>query len=295
MNLKELKAAIDAWVKSFEAEIEKLEARLKTRVIALQKKLLDELQKISEWLQFEDGVIVNSVENMDQLAKLEPLMNKFEKDWISAELKKFAQDILSVGDMTASYYELTGVAIEVENISTQIRSIIGIDSAGELLAGGYLDRLGKTAEVRQAIRDYVLRSIVSQVSLSEFKKGLEGLIVGNKDIEGALLRYWRQFAFDTFNTVHEIANKTVADQAGLKHFIFQGSVIDTTRRFCEERAGKVFSTDETETWKDDPNLVDKKTKDSYKPLLERGRYNCRHFITYISEALAISLRPDLKK
>ena len=54
----------------------------------------------------------------------------------------------------------------------------------------------------------------------------------------------------------------------------------------EKRAGKVFSTEETKTWKNDPDLVEPKTKDTYSPLIERGRYNCRHWIDYISQETA---------
>ena len=42
-------------------------------------------------------------------------------------------------------------------------------------------------------------------------------------------------------------------------------------------------------------VIDKKTKDAYNPIIERGRYNCRHFINWITKELAEQLRPDLKK
>jgi len=33
----------------------------------------------------------------------------------------------------------------------------------------------------------------------------------------------------------------------------------------------------------------------YDPLVDRGGYNCRHQLSFISDELAFKLRPDLKK
>jgi hypothetical protein len=79
---------------------------------------------------------------------------------------------------------------------------------------------------------------------------------------------------------------------GLKWFIYQGSNIKTTRPFCRKKAGKVFSVEEAAKWRNDPDLVGKSSAATYNPLLERGRYNCRHHIGYISERLAKRLAPE---
>ena len=70
---------------------------------------------------------------------------------------------------------------------------------------------------------------------------------------------------------------------GLNYFLYVGGIISTTRRFCEKRNSKVFHRDETKTWKNDPDLIEPRTKESYHPLLERGRYNCRHMIAWLSD------------
>ncbi len=109
-----------------------------------------------------------------------------------------------------------------------------------------------------------------------------------------LQRYLRQYAYDSFNNVFEAGNNLAAQALGLEYFIYEGTVIDTTRPFCAKKAGKVFSTEEAKEWVNDADLIDKKTRGSYRPLIERGRYNCRHQIRYISDTLAFTLRPDLQ-
>lgn len=290
MNLDEIIKAIDQWAKDFELKIQQLENGLDKRVIELQKKLLQELQQIIEWLDFDGKLIKNTPENIRQLNRMEGLMDRFQRDFTNEELRAFAQDILGVGRMTVGYYEAIGQVVAVDKILDMIRDVIGVDQQGNLLRGGYLDKLGRSDEVRSKLRDYVLQSVVQKRNLSSFQKGLKDLIVGNDETEGVLQKYWRQYAFDVFNAIHEIANTTIADQLGLQYFIYQGSIIPTTREFCRKRAGKVFNTEETKAWKDDPDLIDKKTKEQYNPLVDRGRYNCRHFLNYISDEVAVELK-----
>jgi len=297
MSIQDIIKAIENWSKEFETELGRLEKGLSGRVEALQIALLKQLGSILEWLDLDGKTLKNTPSNIAKLRELEGIWSTFERDAMEKELAMFAEELMKVGDMAIGYYETTGTVKKelIQSVIQTLREVIGIEENGKLLSGGYLDRLGKTGEVRQQLRDYVLQSIVSKRKASAFQSGLSDLIVGNKDTEGALQRYWRQYAFDTYNQVHEVASKTAADGLGLKYFIYQGSVIENTRQFCRKRAGKVFSTDETKTWKDDPDLIEKKTKEQYNPLLERGRYNCRHFLSYISDEVAAELRPDLKK
>lgn len=140
-----------------------------------------------------------------------------------------------------------------------------------------------------------MQSISSNPSLKDYTNGLEGLIVGNKNTAGVLQKYYRQYAYDSYSQVSEISNREFANALDLKYFIYEGSIIDTTRAFCASKAGKVFSIEEALTeWPKDKNLLgDRSTY--IAPLIERGRWNCRHMIRYIPDELAFYLRPELKQ
>jgi hypothetical protein len=116
------------------------------------------------------------------------------------------------------------------------------------------------------------------------------MVKGNSDVDGTFQRYFRQYAYDTYNQAHEIVNTAISEDLGLTHFVYQGSIIDTTRDFCRKKVGKVFTVAEAQKWRNDPDLIDKKTAATYNPLLERGRYNCRHFLQYISDEMAAQLK-----
>ncbi len=299
MTNEELIAAIGEWAVDFERRIAELETGLDKRVQAMQKDLYDLVRDVlSVSLDVQEGRLKNWKRNVLKVAQLEDVFNRFERLRVHDELAGFSSELMSVAALTGSYFSLIGEPITEAMEETQadiIRSVIGVDPRGNIVTDGYLHRLGKSAEVRQFIRDFVVQSIVSARTLKELFEGLKNLIVGATDEDGALQKYWRLYAYDTYNQAHEITNLGIAAELDLQYFIYQGSIIQTSRKFCVKRAGKVFSKTEALTWKDDPDLIDPKTAASYNPFIERGRYNCRHFLNWISEDLAAHMRPELKK
>lgn len=300
MNVDQLLAYLSEWGSRFDSRLSELIESLEKRVQGLQRALWREILEAFGELFGTDGKrLARGTKNVSaSLAKLERLLDRFEGVQIAGELRLFAAELIEVGGLTVEYYEATdgrAKARAIEKSLNLLRAVIGIDGAGVLIAGGYLDRLGKTEAARELLRSYVVNSIVSGRSLFDFRNGFRELIVGNPDTDGALQRYWRQYAYDTYNKAHEVVNSSMADELELQHFIYQGSIIPTSRDFCRKKAGKVFARSEALKWKNDPDLIDKKTAASYNPFIERGRYNCRHWLNWISREVAEQLRPDLKK
>jgi hypothetical protein len=227
------------------------------------------------------------------------LMDKFSNKFQKSVLKEFANDMLKTTDFSIDYFSGMGYSEKKLNDIAEglgyISERIGISETGKILKDSYLYSLSENAEVRKELKNFVINSVAGQKNYGEYLKGMKKLIVGNDEVEGTLQKYYRQFAYDTYNQVDSAINKNFADSLGLTHFIYMGSLIDNSREFCIKRAGKAFSIEETKDWKDDPDLIDKKTKESYNPLIDRGRWNCRHSIRYISQELFYEMRPDVKK
>lgn len=299
--MNELLEYIKRWATGFEKELVSLLNSLEKRVKHLERGLWAEIQEnILSLFNFDGNRLDKTTTNIYQsLPRLEALLTRFEGQEIAQELRVFAEELLSVGGLTADYYRNTmraeATAASIENSLNLLRASLGITTGGGLVPGGYLDRLGKTEGARAVLREYVVQSIVSGRDLQTFQTGFRQLVMGGTDTEGALRSWWRQYAYDAYNQAQETVNVNMAAELNLNYFIYQGSIIKTSRQFCIERAGKVFSRQEALTWKNDPDLIDQKTKASYNPFIERGRYNCRHFLTWISDELAQELRPELKK
>jgi hypothetical protein len=243
----------------------------------------------------DKGFLRSGVSNLAKANLIERVFDELGDNEMKPILRQFAEKLIEVSGRNADYYLLSGQdAAKVDRIAkdiSHIRAIIGIDKNGELLANGYLSRLGKNELARERIKSFLLTSIATKQSVKQFEAGLKNVIVTTKDIEGSIVGYWRQYAYDTYAKVREVDNLHFADELKLDYFIYQGGIIKTSRAFCIRKNGKVFSRQEAQRdWPKDPTLIDKKHLASYKPLIDRGRNNCRHFLMWITEERANELK-----
>lgn len=264
-------------------------------VIRFQRALYELI--LSEYLplfELKDGLIADSAKNTALVNQIDNYFNKLESAMHKDVLSVFVKGLLDSVTLSGEYYVAMGFRKKVVNNiiknKVNVEAKLGITPKGQLRKDGYIYQLGQTPEVRRRLKKYVIDSLTGDTSFLDFQLGFRNLVLGNKRVKslattGVLERYFDQFAYDSFNAVDAAANNQIAHNLDLKHFTYEGSLIKTSRKFCEKRAGKAFKVSETKTWKNDPDLIDKKTKDSYRPLIDRGRYRCRHFIKYITEEL----------
>jgi hypothetical protein len=291
--MKETLKKIRDYGTTLESRVEELINRLDKDAGAMEKEMVYLLLQ-NLFLETADGILTPSKANVLKAASLDKLFDLFAKEFLKGRMSEFAQDLLKMAELAREYFHVVGFAekqlLTIAKKMEVVELRIGITRTGELLPGGYLDTLLQTPEIRQVVKDYVLTSIISRRPLQEYTRGLGQLIKGSPEVDGLLKRYYRTYAYDSFNQVHEIASQHFAEQLELKHFIYEGSVIKTTRKFCAKRAGKVFTQEETKNWKNDPDLINPATRNTYNPIIERGRYNCRHWIAWISDDLAAQMK-----
>lgn len=294
--MNELLKAIADWVEGFESDFEAfkkiLDKELRTAEASLYRRILADILPA---LGVEDGKLKAGVSNLAKANLIERVFDELGDNEMKPILKQFAEKLIGISGRNADYYLLTGQdADKVERIAkdiSHIRAIIGIDKNGELLNNGYLSRLGRNDIARERIKTYLLTSIATKQGVTQFERGLRNLITTTKDVDGAIIGYWRQYAYDTYAKIREVDNLHFADELKLNYFIYQGGIIKTSRAFCIRKNGKVFSRDEAlRDWPKDPTLIDQKHLATYKPLIDRGRNNCRHFLMWITEERANEIK-----
>jgi hypothetical protein len=280
---------IAKWVDGFENDFEALQKSLNTALRSAEASLLRRiLADVLPALKIEDGFLVSGVSNLAKANLIERVFDEIGREEVNAILMQYADSLLEITGKNAAYYYEIGVdrakvAAIAEDL-TLIRGIIGIDKEGQLLKDGFLYRLGRSEAVREKLKSYVLTSIATKQGLKPFQTGIKDLVKGGQGIDGALTSYWNQYAYDAYSKVREVDNLHFKDEVGLRHFMYQGGLIKTSRMFCVKKNGKVFTEEEAKNnWPNDPDLIDQKHKASYKPIIDRGRNNCRHFIMWITE------------
>lgn len=292
----------------FKAKIKMLLASEKSMdkaVIDFQEQLFELLA--SEYLplfKLKDGVVLDNPANAALINRIDNYFDKLEKVMQRDILAPFVKSLLESASLSAEYY--IGLGFKKTVVSNLLKNKInletklGVTPTGRLKKDGYLYKLGRTEQVRQQLKNFVITNLTGDTSFLDFQLAFRNLVIGNKRVKGlpttgSLQRYFDQYAYDSFNELDAVANNQFAVGLNLNHAIYEGSIIDTSRRFCKKRAGQAFEmTNVKATWKNDPDLIDKKTKDSYNPITERGRYRCRHFWKYITKAFYDKL-PASKK
>lgn len=296
--MNELLKQLQAWALSFDndfdAFVRRLESKIKTAQAALLRRIIaDVLPNIAQ----KDGKFASGIANIAKANLIRRAVLQSAKDDIVPLVVEFADKALTITGRNAEYYILSGAdAKKVQAIvesSKVLQTVLGIGENGQLLKDGYLYRLANTDLVEEQLRQYLITSIATRQDVGQFQKGLKELIVGNKDVDGALVKYFRQYAFDTYSRIREVDNLHFADELELNYFVYTGGVIKTSRDFCIKKNGKVFSREEAqEQWPKDPDLIDRTHVASYRPLIDRGRYNCRHFLMWISDEKAKEMKNE---
>lgn len=137
------------------------------------------------------------------------------------------------------------------------------------------------------LKSVSLMSKYEGVSLKELRDALKKQIV----VDGAIAKYWDRWTRDIYSQYQRAGANEIRKELGLKHAMYEGGLIDSSRAFCEEKNGQVFTEEEIKKW---ANEDWQGKNEGYVPELDCGGINCRHRLRWISPELAEQLRPDLK-
>lgn len=282
--------------------IEQRTGVLTRRLTSLETKLFDEIfNKLISQLEVSDGKIISNNQNIDLASALDKIFKSLNQNEYLQAVKIFGSDLLQLQDLNKTYFNIIEKdQAKIEKITKDVNSImrkrIGLNSKGAFEKSGYLDRLVNDTALATKLKNTAYKAISSGEGITTFTEKIKLITVGNDNVNGGLVKHFEQYAFDTYAQFNRTTAKLYAERLDLRAFVYQGGEIQTSRCFCIERDGKVFTTDEAEKWK---SKLNKKcgpimAKDAtYDPLTDLGGINCRHSTDYISNEMAKRLRPDL--
>jgi len=267
-----------------------------SRIDRLQNKLFDYVVEFLETeLIIKDNVIKSTNTNRANMAKLSIVQDNFREREINPLLAWMARRYIDI-------YRLNRKAIRNEvvvpnsvgvKVRNKLLSRLGLRSSKKgvsLLDGGFLKRLSVVEDPYQLVQSAAMNAIENGIPLRNLRKEIREAVTGTG--RETIKHHFYTKAYDSFSQVDRLNSKSFADELGLRVARYSGGLIKTSRDFCEERNGQIFTIEEIEAW----GLLEFDGKPAiYDPVRDLGGHNCRHTLNFISERKAIRIRPELKE
>jgi hypothetical protein len=290
--------------------------RLQMEVFAInmQTSLFNELlDKTLSNLQTENGIILNTPKNIRLLTQVDAVLNDMSKNKYPSLISTLQTGFTKLNAINDGYFigmmgatAMTQKATDYAKVVMRAR--IGITEGGEMIKDGWMASLIQDKTVLKGVKNIVFKAVVSQSKFSDTLNNLKDYIQGTPESGGSYEKYMKNSLYDVFQQHDAAYSQSIATTLELKYFLYEGGLVKDSRDFCREHNGHVYNIDDAETWPtwvpaDSIHISDFKQKDEYSipsylgypdynPLIDRGGYNCRHFLSYISDALAKKWRDE---
>lgn len=264
------------------ADIARRQAALSAKVAAIQRRLTQQLDAASER-------ILGSPATADG-----PLLQWAKTDLVNT-VSQWAGDILAVGASNGDYFRQLATSTK-DYLAVQAQAVplllnrFGLGAAGELQPGGFFAGFMGDTNLASQVKQLAWKSKAAGVGLQQFKADINALVDGTPDRAGLVQRHFNTFAYDTYQQADAQTQDFYAVKLGLPAALYLGGEIAGTREFCHERQGNVYTREEIAGWA--KLEFNGKTPD-YNPFTDRGGYNCRHHLHYITARMAAARRTDL--
>ncbi len=310
MAKKKKTSGYDKILKQKEDFLQASEERLQKQVSGLQFDLLNELNaEIINSLEIDEFGNITS-DNIEIATKVDNVYDEFINNQGAKVAAGFSKDLLAGVDYNTRYYKsIAENHKKFDRISAGVKETIqqriGITKGGEMIEDGFIERFVTDETIKNRIKEATFNAVTGGTSLKDFTKQLKEYVTGDDKVMGAFEKHYKTFAYDQYQQMDNIAGKLFANEMGLRCAIYQGGLIRDSRAFCMERNGKVFTKEEIAKFGTSEDIYggyDNKGKGEfqgkskpYNPSVDLGGYNCRHKLHWITDTLAIRLRPDLRE
>lgn len=274
----------------------------------IERTLFEELvKKLVESLSDSRGAIKTDKGSASINRLIDEVFNALDKSGLKSFQLNTIVDLNAILQATDNYYRDQFLKMSAKrykairaSVQETLNRSLGIGPQGQRLKGGYFDLLFKSEAMRSQIKETVNAGVNSGMPLAKLIEQLNITVKGSKEVNGTLVRYFRGHIFDTYQQFDRSVNVEYGTRLKLDTFMYQGGLIETSRKFCKDRDGKVFTLVESEKWRKSCDLPRKKDEPkcpkpvvAYNPITDLGRWNCRHRTRFMSRELAAQYRPEL--
>jgi len=242
MSLDDIRKAIDD-------NLENVPDELFNAVEREQRLLFIEISALLDELEVAEGQIVTSQANIIKVQQINEKINALlfgqDSTYVQA-LIKYGKGMKVQSELTKSYFkELLG---EFENKPIYDDVV----KAAQTTAIDALTQDAINSAFNQPLKNILNQSVSTGVKKSEAVESLRQFVQGGEfngnPVDGKLIKYVKQVARDGFSVADRQLVKTIATDLEMEWWIYGGSVVKDSRKFCKDRVGKYFHSKEVEGW-----------------------------------------------
>jgi hypothetical protein len=250
-----------------------------------------------EWLisadfETEAGNLKSTSKNIYKVRGVFTIFERFSKAFRKAVFGEIQKQTSQIATANQAYFEgMVNVPSTVQDLAREAVLLRLGYKDGALLPGSYFEKLFNQTETAQRVAGLVNQAIQAKMPLKDFRAAFKPVFVGSVGKPGMLERHYKTFTFDLYQRVDRTINLEYADRLKFNYAVYSGTLIETSRPFCQARNNKVFSREEIEGWRD---LEFDGKPPVYNPFVDLGGFSCRHHLNFISDEIAKALRPDLE-
>lgn len=254
---------IDQLIEQWEAKARNLEAELRGKIL--------------EWastLQTRNGYLLYTAENMAKVAMIDKIVDDFNSEDLLPFIAIIYLELDNLDKWLTEYYQSLGLQVSrMEQMAVFKEEM-----------GRYLRQVTTNNNIALELKEYSLGAIASKKRFSEYVQGVRHEM-GTRGVSGKLQRYLRTYLWDAVMVFYRIAANMYAEELNLNYFYYRGGLIETSREFCIKKNDKLFHRDDAlRMWPSDPALPGDPL--GYNPLTDLGRWNCRHYLEWITDEMA---------
>jgi len=234
---------------------------LRAAITRLERRIVDGFKELST---NGKGLLVGPRVNLKQAQKMhKDLVNIFEEEY-GKGARRAVNGFNDVEAQIKANFKSLDVAAEFTGVD---RDIIKTLESQALLE---FEQFGRAAQEKIATAMY--DAVVAKGGWADLVATMNGVLQGGTAANGlSLAAYSTTWANDAIMNFHQQVALKKASDAGLTMFLYYGNIIGTSRPFCIDRAGKVFSRQEIDSWNDLSWAGKRGPAMTY-----RGGWNCRH-------------------
>ncbi len=254
---------------------------------------------------FFEEVLANYDFMLQSPTKYAQFFARFTTDYHLQVLQELASDLRFIVESNKEHFTAeTAGTKDTEKIIKEVENSLlveyGVTPAGGVSSEGYLADIIKDTAVKRNFRQGLLKFGLGDTKLSKKDKALlEQFIKGDGSNYGIFESFYAKAdksgsrIFDVYQKADRLAQNEFATGLKMQAAIYVGGTMTSSREFCVERNGKIFLRSEIESWE---TLKFKgKPETDYVPAIDLGGYNCRHHLSWISNATALRLDPTLRE